>query len=104
MADTSRPFFQLRPGRRLGDRLVWRFPFRSREIARQLMPVVRALRIIEPPKQITLGYYRRLDDPPGAVAFMPATSPLAIATLGIETVQRRICEDLAREVMAGLSA
>lgn len=100
MVDTSRPFFQVRPGESLGDRLIWRFPLRSAEIRRQLMPIVAASGKPEP-KQITIGYYMQLDDPDGAWAFMPVNSPLAISALGIESVQRRICEDLQERVMPG---
>lgn len=92
--DTSRPFFQVRQGERFGDRLLWRFPFRSTEIRRRMLPVLRALGPSEP-SQITIGYYFQLDDPDGAWAFMPLNTPLAVAALGIEMVQRRICTDLA---------
>ena len=93
--DKSRPSFKLQ---RDGDeqRLLWRYPCADRRVAAQLAPVLDALGQAAP-GQISIGRFARLDD--GAVAFVPATTPLARAALGIEMVQRRLCADLA--AMAG---
>ncbi len=89
--DKSRPSFKLR---RDGDeqRLLWRYPCSDRLIAAQLAPVLAALGQ-DAPGQITVGRFVRLDD--GALAFVPAGTPLARAALGIDMVQRRLCHDLA---------
>ena len=87
--DKSRHSFQLRRGMSLGDRLIMRNPGQSRD-ARRLLEGLG-----ETPSNITLGYFRRLTDPPGAVAFMPVPTPAAIAMLAVPSVQARICEDLA---------
>jgi hypothetical protein len=89
--DKSRTQFHVRRGETLGDKLVWRYPGRSGELARQL-----AVAGIDPiPEQITVGYYRVLDEPDGAWCFMPVNSSAALAALDIDLVRDRICEDLA---------
>ncbi len=90
--DKSRPSFKLQ---RSGDderRLLWRYPCADRRVAAQLAPVLAALGQ-DAPGQITVGRFARLDD--GALAFVPAGTPLARAALGIDMVQRRLCADLA---------
>lgn len=74
----------------MGDRLIWRYPGRRPAIQRQLQ----AAGVDPIPASITIGYYRVLEQPPGAIAFMPLNTPAASAALGVESVQVRICEDL----------
>jgi hypothetical protein len=88
--DKSHPFYNIKPNQPLGDRLILRYPERSRAFRDALIPDGGAL-----PKSLTLGYFRQLDHPPHAWCFMPVNQPLAIAALEIESVQARICEDLA---------
>jgi len=90
--DKSRPFFNVRSGERYGTKLVLRYPARSRDMRRVLE---REAGVDELPRQITIGYYRSLEDPAGAVAFMPVNSRLAIAPLSLSAVRDRIAEDLA---------
>lgn len=90
--DKRRPQFNVRRGKRYGDQLILRFPARSQEMRRALE---REAGVEELPRQITVGYYRRLDDPDGAIAFMPIDSNLAVAALSLSAVRDRIAEDLA---------
>jgi hypothetical protein len=90
--DKSRPFFNARNGERYGTKLILRYPGRSRDMRRVLE---REAGVDELPRQITIGYYRYLEDPAGAVAFMPINSRLAIASLSLSAVRDRIAEDLA---------
>lgn len=92
--DKSRHSYQIKRGQPLGDRLIWRQPCADRRIARQLAPVI-AERGDGQPNSITIGYYRPSDAYVGAWGFVPLSTPLAIAALGIESVRDRICEDLA---------
>ena len=96
--DDSRPSFKLD---RQGDerRLLWRNPCSDRRIAAHLAPVLAALGQ-GAPRQITIGRFVMLED--GALAFVPGTTPLALAALGIDAVQRRLCRDMAE--MAGYRA
>jgi len=93
--DKRRPQFNVRRGKRYGDQLILRFPSGSPELRRVLK---REAGVDELPQQITVGYYRRFDDPAGAVAFMPINSRLAIAALSLDAVRDRIAEDLAELV------
>jgi hypothetical protein len=90
--DKSRPFFNLRRGERYGTKLILRYPARSRDM-RQV--IKREAGVDELPRQITVGYYRHLEDPAGAIAFMPINRRLAIAALSLSVVRDRIAEDLA---------
>jgi len=95
----TRHFFNTRPpkdGR--PAYLVWKHPFRHTEIRRQLLPALgqwqRQYGRDDEPKQISIGDYVVQED--GRVGFVPRSSnPLALATLYVEAVQRRIAEDLA---------
>lgn len=89
--DRKRSQFNIRRGEALGDRLVWRFPGADPEVARDL----RRAGVTDIPQQITVGYYRQIPDAYNNWCFMPVTTPAAIAALSIETVQIRICDDLA---------
>lgn len=84
--DKSRPSFQVRRQPE-GERLVWRHPGADARVSRQMA----AAGISVLGNSLTIGYYRQMD---GAVAFVPLPTPAAIAALGIEMVQARICEDL----------
>jgi len=84
----------------MGDRLIWRYPGSLPAIRRQLL----AAGVDEIPASITLGYFRVLDQPPGAIAFMPLRTPAAVAALGVESVQMRICEDLQIRLRAAAAA
>ena len=97
--DKSRPMFQVRP-QTLGERLTWRYPGRQPAIRRAL---IEATGLAEIPQSITLGYYRRLDQPAGAWCFMPRTDPLVCAALEIDMVRARICEDLAIRISEELA-
>lgn len=93
MSDPSRQQFSIKRGEALGDRLIWRYPMGS-EAGRT------ALAGLGNPGQVTVGYFRRLSDPPGAICFMPVKTPMAIAALGVPAVLRRIGEDLAMALEA----
>lgn len=84
----------------MGDRLIWRYPGSQPAVRRQLQ----AAGVDTIPASITLGYYRVLDQPPGAIAFMPVNTAAAAAALGIESVQMRICEDLQIRMRAAAEA
>lgn len=88
------PYFQIRRGEEIGDRLVWRLPFNNPRIRAQLESAAPPDR--PAPKQITLGYYRRSGEPGGQWSFVPLEQPLSIAALALETVRRRIDQDLAK--------
>ncbi len=88
--DTSRPFFQIRYGEKLGDRLVLRFPGKNPKIARMLS----SKGVASPPSNITIGYYLQLEDPDGAWCFMPVNTVAAKAVLAVTMVQNRIANDL----------
>ncbi|KKM65912.1 hypothetical protein LCGC14_1486540, partial [marine sediment metagenome] len=68
--DSSRAFFQIKYGERLGDRLVLRFPGKNPKIAK----ILSSKGVIPSPSNITIGYYLQLEDPDGAWCFMPVNT------------------------------
>jgi len=98
--DKRRPHFNVKRGKRYGDQLILRFPAGAREMRHALE---RKASVDELPRQITIGYYRHLNDPDGAVAFMPINSRLALAALSLDAVRDRIAEDLASLIGETLS-
>lgn len=87
MSDPRRQQFRIRRNCGLGDRLIWQYPMAT--------PDGRAaLAGLGEPASVTVGYYRRMADPPGAVCFMPVSTAQAIAALSVPAVMRRIGEDL----------
>ena len=97
----------IRPGQDPGDRLVWRYPVAHPDGKIALAPVqAEAVRKAladgqQPPREpamITVGYYIEMEDPDWGIAFMPVTTPWAIAALSVATVQRRIADDLITRI------
>ena len=88
--DSSRAFFQIKYGERLGDRLVLRFPGKNPKIAK----ILSSKGVIPSPSNITIGYYLQLEDPDGAWCFMPVNTVPAKAVLTVVMVQNRIANDL----------
>ena len=80
-----RPSFQLRR-QDDGEVLVWRNPTANAQVRRQLQAAG-----IEVGNSLKIGRYCEVG---GAVAFIPRATPQAIAALGVDMVQIRICEDL----------
>lgn len=76
-----------------GERLIWRNAGHWDGIRR----VLARAGVSEIPRSITVGYYREID---GAVAFVPARTPAAIASLDVEMVRDRIAEDLVIRLRA----
>jgi hypothetical protein len=73
----------------LGRRLIMRDPThnpQARDALATLGPI---------PNSVTVGYFRPMADMPGMWAFMPASSPAAMAVLRVSSVRDRIAEDLA---------
>ena len=96
--DSSRAFFVVKQGERLGDRLVLRFPATDEEIVERLSNNG----ITDIPSNITIGYYRQLPDleylqlaePIGAWCFMPVNTPSAMSLLDCPIILDRIGYDL----------
>ncbi len=88
--DSSRPFFQIKHGERLGDRLILRFPGKNPNILKMLS----SKGVSPPPSNITIGYYLQLEDPDGAWCFMPVNTVAAMTVLTVTMVQNRIMNDL----------
>lgn len=84
------PYFQIRRHQENGDRLVWRLPFNDPKVRAQLDAALAPEQA--PPKQITLGYYRRTG---GRWSFVALDQPLSAAAMEIDGVRRRIKQDLA---------
>ena len=88
--DSSRAFFEIKRGERLGDRLILRFPGKNLKVAK----ILSSKGVAPPPSNITIGYYLQLEDPDGAWCFMPVNTATAKAVLTVTMVQNRIANDL----------
>jgi hypothetical protein len=94
MKSTS-SYFQMKYGMALGDRLSLRLAFKRDLVDLQIEALLREAGIEGPmPSNITVGYYRALPQPVGAICFMPIPTPTARAALRLAVVQERICRDL----------
>ena len=92
--DSSRAFFQIKYGEKLGDRLTLRFPRQNSKIVERLS----AKGVIDIPNNITIGYYLQLDDPEGAWCFMPVNTTTAKNLLTVPMVQKRIANDILNRI------
>lgn len=94
MVKRGRSEFQVKRGGTWGDRLIWRNPGAHEEVRRQMLQDGAPEGVTDLPKSVSVGHYRWLDEP-GCWVFQPNPTPVAIAALGVEMVQVRICDDLA---------
>jgi hypothetical protein len=85
--------FSIKYGLTLGDRLILQHIKAGSWIDEELR---RGGLQGELPRNITIGYYRQLenDHPRGASCFMPINTPMARAALTMGVVQKRIGRDL----------
>ena len=94
-------FFTAKPGERLGERLTLRLIARSGSRDPKVDEKLREHGLQGPlPSNITVGYYRILPDPAGAVCFMPVPTAAARAALKLRIVQARIARDLLARMHA----